>query len=700
MGGSVGGTPPRWESRAILRVFRKSHCCGNAPFTPTPHLGEDRYITQDDSFGLKQPMDSLIGRCLQQGKYTLDAVLGLGGFGMTFRATDHAASQTVVIKTLNTTVHLHPEFSEFQRQFQDEARRLALCVHPNIVRLVEFFIEDELPYMVLEYIPGSTLAALVFPDRPLSEAEAIHYIRQVGQALQVVHENGLLHRDVKPHNLILRQGTQEVVLIDFGIAREFTSSNPQTHTQMISEGYAPVEQYLLREKRTPATDVYGLAATLYALLTAQVPIASVLRNREPLLSPRELRPDLGWLVSQAILRGMAIEASHRPQSVGEWLSLLPSKQADFIHEPLKPVLQPALIQRSHLPETRETTHTAIPPVPPAPRAPLVQKLARPWKNRAIATSVAIASGLLAGVPLLALLNPFKGISQPSISQTSKTKTAPQPVTPPRNPLTVAETPPVSAPAPTITPSVPPVTAQASPSPQKPLTADDRTLSPQRTPTPNVMAPTGVTSPTVTPKATQQATTLPPRVQPTIAPTPAVAQKPTPRRREVQLVVRPTPTQTVPASAPVVRSGSPPRQRQTAYTRPVAISRGIRPSSPSSGMAVSDKFATLKGQPQPRYTQIRVQSQVPLRRGSRVVIVKRGDQQYIVPNDDGRWRQRWEASQRRQVINRRDDDDRDDDNRVWRQRQDYRVRSQRSYKVERVRTVRRVTLVNRGNRRFR
>jgi serine/threonine protein kinase len=264
------------------------------------------------------------GTTLQGGKYTLDREIGRGGFGITFKAAHHFLHQVVVIKTLNEKLRQHPDFAKFERQFQDEARRLATCVHPNIVRVSDFFVEDGLPYMVMEYIPGETLAeGYVMAGIPLPEATAIHYIRQIGAALEVVHKNGLLHRDIKPDNIILRQGTQEVVLIDFGIAREFNSGVRQTHTGMVSEGYSPIEQYMSQAPRTPATDVYGLAATLYTLLTAQVPMPALLRDREKMPSPRELQPHLSNAVNQAVMRGMAVDARFRPTNVGEWLNLLP-----------------------------------------------------------------------------------------------------------------------------------------------------------------------------------------------------------------------------------------------------------------------------------------------------------------------------------------------------------------------------------------
>lgn len=287
----------------------------------------------------------IAGKTLQGGKYTLEQELGRGGFGITFKATHHYLNQVVVIKTLNESLRQEAQYAKFHNQFQGEARRLAACVHPNIVRVSDFFIEDGLPYMVMDYIPGATLDRVVFPDRPLPETKAIHYIRQIGAALQVVHQNNLLHRDVKPQNIILRQGTDEVVLIDFGIAREFTPGSTQTHTGMVSEGYAPIEQYLYQAPRTPATDVYGLAATLYALLTAQVPVAASLRDRLPMPAPIDIQPQISKATNQAVMRGMAVEARFRPATIGEWLSLLPNASTQT--PATKTVQTVALIPQHH-----------------------------------------------------------------------------------------------------------------------------------------------------------------------------------------------------------------------------------------------------------------------------------------------------------------------------------------------------------------
>lgn len=375
-------------------------------------------------------METLIGKRLQGGKYTLDEELGRGGFGITFKATHHLLGQTVVIKTVNDAVRYDPNFADYERKFQDEARRLALCVHPNIVRVSDFFIEGGRSYMVMDYIPGPTLEAVVFPDRPLPEATAIHYIRQIGSALKVVHHNGLLHRDVKPQNIILRQGTDQVILIDFGIAREFTPGSTQTHTNLISAGYAPIEQYMTQEKRTPATDVYGLAATLYALLTAHTPVASILRDRQPMPSPRDLRPEISAAVSQAVMRGMAVDARYRPQSIDEWLSLLSTASGAVGSNTPSPVTTP--------PHERTQTAATI-PVLRSPREeslqPQTQPPIRPSQTvapvgdsgqRTVITMLVLAAITMAGVTLGSIVYKSRQAAEPIA--TSPESPAPSPST--------------------------------------------------------------------------------------------------------------------------------------------------------------------------------------------------------------------------------------------------------------------------------
>ena len=372
----------------------------------------------------------LAGTILQNGKYTILQEIGRGGFGVTFKAMHHYLGQEVVMKTIHEHLRQHPDFPKFQRQFQEEAKRLATCVHPHIVRVSDFFQEDSLPYMVMEYIPGETLGtAFVLPGIPLPEATAIHYIRQIGAALQVVHHNGLLHRDVKPDNIILRQGTQEVVLIDFGIAREFNNGAKQTHTSLVSEGYAPIEQYLTQAPRTAATDVYGLAATLYALLTAQVPIPALLRDRQKMPSPNELQPNLSAAVNEAVMRGMAIEPQFRPTTVAEWLQMLPGNGLNLM-PPILPTQSVPTINLSGL--KSKDLHKKVTPLPVS--TPSIIKKVPAIKQKAsvpkgvIGISIALLAAT-AGFSMIRTLSKsdLESSPKPLVEQTTYESNTPKPV---------------------------------------------------------------------------------------------------------------------------------------------------------------------------------------------------------------------------------------------------------------------------------
>ncbi len=263
-----------------------------------------------------------LGQKLQHGKYTIEKALGQGGFGITYLVKDKQGNQ-LVVKTLNDWLQRQYDFAKFQQDFLNEALRLAKFRHPHIVRVDEVIQEGDVWGMVMEYIDGEDLAHRVWHQGVLPEPEALRYIQQIGEALTLVHNNGLLHRDIKPLNIMLRKSRGEAVLIDFGIAREFTPNLTQTHTQSLSDGFAPIEQYDWRAKRGAYSDVYALAATLYSLLTGEMPIPSPVRvygtSLEP---PKQLNSKISDRVNQGILQGMAIKPEDRPQSVAEWLAIL------------------------------------------------------------------------------------------------------------------------------------------------------------------------------------------------------------------------------------------------------------------------------------------------------------------------------------------------------------------------------------------
>jgi serine/threonine-protein kinase len=338
-------------------------------------------------------MNLTAGAVLKNGKYVLDAPLGQGIFGITYRATHTQSGKAVVIKTLNDSLRTHPDFERFGKQFLTQARRLARCKHPHLVRVLDLFEESRRCFIVMEFIPGQTLNQLLAAGQPLPEAQALGYIRQIGSALNVIHKVGLLHRDVKPQNIIRRQGTDDVVLIDVGFCDEFTQGVTQTQASLLNPGYAPIEQYLSSKKLTPATDVYALAASLYCLLTGQPPVPAPLRDRIPLPNLREIQPKLSPTAIAAILCGLEIEAEKRPQKVEDWLSLLPASKAPQAPPATKTARRPVTLPTQPAPQKRQPTSNRKPETSIATGVNwnLSQDVKRPGKTRPSKTGLAKVS---------------------------------------------------------------------------------------------------------------------------------------------------------------------------------------------------------------------------------------------------------------------------------------------------------------------
>ncbi|MEH2104696.1 serine/threonine-protein kinase, partial [Nostoc sp.] len=266
------------------------------------------------------------GQELFGDRYIIERKLGEGGVGITYLAKNRRG-ELRVIKTLREQILNHPQWiphqDKLRHDFRDEALRLALCRHPHIVQVENVFDEENLPCMAMEYIEGEDLGKLITEKGALPEAEALLYIRQIGEALILVHDKGLLHRDLKPSNIMMRAGKPEAVLIDFGLARQFISGGVLKHTENHTPGYAPPEQYAPIEQRGEYIDVYAFAATLYSLVTGQLPMPAPARLQNfTLQAPKELNGSVSDRVNEAIMKGMALNYKFRPQSVQEWLDLL------------------------------------------------------------------------------------------------------------------------------------------------------------------------------------------------------------------------------------------------------------------------------------------------------------------------------------------------------------------------------------------
>jgi serine/threonine-protein kinase len=270
-----------------------------------------------------------IGQKLHNGQYTIKKTLGKAGFSITYLATD-AQGNELVIKTLNED--RLKQLTSLRREslkckFVNEARRLEGCKHPYVVKVYKTFVEGQFFCLAMEYIRGKSLGKL--SQRVLPEKEALSYIQQMGEALIAAHQQGLLHRNVKPANIMVRTGQYQAVLIDFDLGGKF--EYPVTGGWQ-DEVFAPIELQSKTRSRGTCTDVYSLAATLYVLLTGKLPATSSDRQKgkADLIPPKQINPQISQRVNKAILAGMKLEPEARPKSVLDWLNLLGLHQGGII----------------------------------------------------------------------------------------------------------------------------------------------------------------------------------------------------------------------------------------------------------------------------------------------------------------------------------------------------------------------------------
>ncbi len=277
---------------------------------------------------------------LKNGKYIIEKELGRGGFGITYLATS-ARGELVVIKILKDELLARDDFNQLEEDFVNEAYKLNQFKHPNIVPIIEVIKDNGCWCIVMEYIQGKTLEATVGERNDyLSEGEALNYIKQIGAALKEVHAQGLLHRDIKPQNIMIREDTKDAVLIDFGLALKF-NRNPVVNSGGLSHGYAPLEQYQLNVIWDYYTDVYALAATLYFVLTKTKPISAKERaSAKKLVPAKDLNPAISQYLNQALELGMSLDPASRPETINIWLELLEKKERNRLTWKVLSVLLP------------------------------------------------------------------------------------------------------------------------------------------------------------------------------------------------------------------------------------------------------------------------------------------------------------------------------------------------------------------------
>ena len=268
---------------------------------------------------------------LQGGKYRIERVLGQGGFGITYLATQLSLQRQVAIKEFfmkdfcsrdeSTRTMSAPStgssklVEQYRKKFIKEARNLARLNHPNIISVIDVFEENGTVYYVMPYLIGGSLQDYVKTHGTLSEQEAMKYVKQIASALKYMHEElHICHYDVKPANILL-DNKGNAVLIDFGISKNYDAQGQETTTTPIgmSEGYAPIEQYQQNvEEFSPVSDVYALGATLYFLLHGKRPVSAVHRaSGTALLMSKHLSQGIKDIINAS----MKISKRERAKSV-------------------------------------------------------------------------------------------------------------------------------------------------------------------------------------------------------------------------------------------------------------------------------------------------------------------------------------------------------------------------------------------------
>jgi len=271
-------------------------------------------------------------------EYRVESVLGAGGFGLTYLATDANLNLRVALKEYlpsdyasragDSTVQPRSGIAEdpFQwglQRFMAEAKTLASFRHPNIVRVTRLFDANNTGYMVMEFVEGKALPEWIAARRPLPQSSLQAFAGPLLDGLAVIHRAGFLHRDIKPANIFVREDNSPV-LLDFGSARELKGGN-QELTAVVSPGYAPLEQYHAHGRQGPWSDLYAFGGVLYWMLTGNKPVEAAARVKQDILPPAATAAGgLGYAPEFLVTVDWALkpDEEERPQSVAEFKARL------------------------------------------------------------------------------------------------------------------------------------------------------------------------------------------------------------------------------------------------------------------------------------------------------------------------------------------------------------------------------------------
>lgn len=380
---------------------------------------------------------------MQGGKYRILRVLGQGGFGITYLARHEVLHTEVAIKELflnaqgtfctrnpeNRTVLPHfdaERFEEFREKFTAEARTLArLKGIPGLVQVLDIFNENETAYFVMEYVEGPSLKKFVEDRGPFSPQEAVSFIVKLLEGLSKVHQKGVLHRDINPNNILVGQDGGPI-LIDFGISREYEEETTLTQTTFRTPGYSAPEQAVLKARRGPFTDLYGVGATLFFMLTGQRPQTTDEADLEGPLSLRSLNPDIAPELEAVVMKAMSRRPDERFQNADDMKKALlaatqsapvnrPPLQDDVTQLDVQETIPPAVVSSSRSPNGPTVNS---PPFKPEKAQPKSEEKIQPSESAEKRNNTAVALlgvlGFLTGVAIYLFVWP--GILKPRPDQ--------------------------------------------------------------------------------------------------------------------------------------------------------------------------------------------------------------------------------------------------------------------------------------------
>lgn len=266
-------------------------------------------------------MDNYTGKRLD-GRYEIQEVIGVGGMAVVYKAYDNIDDRTVAVKILKEE-YLANE--EFRRRFKNESKAIAVLSHPNIVKVFNVSYGDRLQYIVMEYVEGITLKEYIEQQGRLGIKETVHFTMQILRALQHAHDKGIVHRDIKPQNIMLLSNGN-IKVTDFGIARfSYSDTKTMTDSAIGSVHYISPEQ-ARGDTTDDRADIYSVGVVMYEMLTGQLPFQSdnsvsvaLMQLQSDPKRPRELNSSIPVGLEQIIMHAMQKNARDRYQSAAEML---------------------------------------------------------------------------------------------------------------------------------------------------------------------------------------------------------------------------------------------------------------------------------------------------------------------------------------------------------------------------------------------